>query len=185
MTEDEKENMAPEVTTPPVRGEREDLLQQIRDLHVEVKSEHHLDCDVPGYKNLLWARFRPYEVSKMEPRIKQFQQKKGPVLLASACDTLLDACEQLMLLPAAHGGGTSDPDIGLDGKNLIPIDDEIPVGFDQRLEKLFALDNPSQTAKGIIKALFATEQGILAMHVRVQQWLQDVTQEASEELVGE
>lgn len=176
-----------EATPEPAADSREDLISQIRELHEEVKAEHHLDIEIPGYKNLLWARFRPYEVAKMEPRIKQIQKqsRRGPALFSSACDTLIDACEQLMLLPAKFGGGTEEADIGLDGCNLIPIDDDIPVQFDERLERMFNLDNPSHTAKGVIRSLFATEQGVLAMHVRVQQWLADVTLEASEDLVGE
>lgn len=169
---------------PPVMDERADLLAQISELNEELKQEHHLDVAIPGYKNLLWSRFRPFEVAKTEAKIKQFQKMKGqgqPMLLASACDTLIDSCEQLMLLPERFNG-----DIGENGENLIPIDPAaVPlIGFDERVVGLFVKDNPSGSARGLVLRLFATEQAVLALHVRVSSWMQDVTSETDRELLG-
>lgn len=159
--------------------ERADLLAQIAELREEGKQEHHLDIEIPGYKSLLWARFRPFPISQTETKIQQLQKVRGPKLLDASCDVLIDACEQLMLLPARYNG-----DIGEDGKNLIPIDDSSPVGFDQRAAELFKVPNPGASARGVIIGLFATEQAILALQVRVSQWMQDVTRETDESLLG-
>jgi hypothetical protein len=178
VTEDRTQEQSEEGVT-----ERDDLLAKLRGLHKEAKAEHHLDLPIPGYQNLVWARFRPYEVAKSESKIKEFQKiKNSPLLLKAACDTLIDGCEQIMLLPEKFGG-----DIGPDGENLIPIDAEaVPlIRFDSRLEELFNIENPSRNARGVVTGLFPTEQSVLAMHVRVSQWMEDVTIESDETLLGE
>ena len=172
-------------TEPELLGEQSDLLAELQDLHQQAKEAHWLDLAVPGYKDLLWARFRPFPVEKTEAKIAEMRRvarQGGPVVLNSSIDTLIDACEQLMLLPKKFNG-----DIGPLGENLIPIDEAAvpPIGFDSRIEPLFKLSNPSKTARGVVLALFPTEQGITAMNVRVSQWMQDVTRETNEDLLGE
>lgn len=180
--EDRSQEAAPSV--------RDNLLAQVQGLHKEAKSDHWLDLSVPGYKNLLWLRFKPFPVERVESKMGQFQrdQKAGlPILLNNSCDTLIDACEQVFLLPGEFGGGTDRPVIGEKGRNLIPIDEEAspPVALDTRLESILKLDNPDKTSRGIVVALFSTEQAITAMNVRVSQWMQDVTREVNQDLLGE
>jgi hypothetical protein len=163
----------------PANDERADLISQISQLREEAKKDHKLDVPIPGYRNLLWARFRPFPVEKTEAKVRQLQQQRGPVLLGSSCDVLIDACEQLMLLPARFKG-----DAGEDGENLIPIDPVSPVGFDQRAAELFKVPNPGGTARGVVIGLFSTEQAVLGMQVRISQWMQDVTSESDSTLLG-
>lgn len=185
------ENHLKEVKDEPARDdERAGLLSQIQDLHSEVREDHWLDLPIPGYRNLLWARFRPFAVEKMESKMPQLRRdaKAGlPILLASSIQTLIDSLQELMLLPARHGGGTDQADIGEKGVNLIPIDpDALPrIGFDERLVPLFKLTPVERSAAGVVKALFPTEQSITAMNVRVSQWMQDVTREINDDLLGE
>lgn len=182
--------MTDEIATQTEAGEgvdsaRADLLSQLKTLHNEAKAEHHLDLPIPGYRKLLWARFRPFPVEKTEVRIRQFQGAAGggnrPMALQIACDTLIDACEQLMLLPARFAG-----DIGEDGANLMPIDAEATpfIAFDQRLEPLFEIANPGGTARGVIVGLFPTEQSIVDMNIRIQRWMSNITEDVNDTLMG-
>jgi hypothetical protein len=162
----------------PVPDERAGLIGQIAALREEAKGEHWLDVEIPGYKGLLWARFRPFPVEKTEAKVKQLQKVRGPVLLDASCDVLIDACEQLLLLPAKYNG-----DKGEDGENLIPVDTDLPVRFDQRAAELFKVPNPTGSSRGVVKGMFPTEQSILAIQVRVSSWMQDVTSETDDQLV--
>jgi hypothetical protein len=167
------------ITNEPDLNTREGMISQIGDLREEGKKEHWMDEPISGYKNLLWARFRPFPIEKTEAKIAELRKQTGPILLQSACDVLIDALEQLMLLPARFNG---DP--GEKGENLIPVDDAVPVRFDQRADELFKVPNPSKSARGTVLGLFATEQAILDLQVRVSRWMVDVTRETDAGLLG-
>lgn len=157
------------------------LIDQVADLRAEAKSkDHHLDLPIPGTKDLLWARFRPFPAAKTERKANEYQQsqRRGrAVVLTAACDTLIDACEQIMLLKPQFDG-----DIGEDGKNLIPIDDTVPIGFEERLVRLFVKDDYERsgikTARDVVMAMFPTEQAIITMNVEVSRWMNDVTKKS-------
>jgi len=166
--------------------ERQSLLDQLAETRQEIKEQAKpLHLDVPGYKDQLWVRFRPYSISKTERKVRALQSgvnKKKPMLLAGACDTIIDACEQVMLLPERFHG-----DIGEDGKNLITIDDVVPVGFDQRLAQLFKVPGADRMteARQVVMAMFPTEQAILKMSVTVSEWLNgELNEDADEEFLG-
>lgn len=163
------------------------LLGQISDLLEDAKGEHHLDLAIPGTNDLLWVRYRRFPVAKTESKTEAMRrqiEKKRPVMLASACDTLIDACEQLFVLPPQYDG-----EIGDDGCNLIPIDDTIPVQFEKRLTDLFLKDkdiaSQLKTARDVVLAMFPTEQSIIAQNVEVSQWLQGINNNIASDLVGE
>lgn len=174
-------------TQGPVQGngagdEKATLLATLAVKREEAKADHWLDLPIPGYDNLMYARFRPFPVEKTERKMAEFQKLAGkqPLLLKSACDTLIDACEQVMLLPARFDG-----DIGDQGQNLIPIDDDAmpPIAFDERLAH--ALNFKADTARQVVLGLFATEQAVIAMNIMVSRWMQDVTRKTDEALLGE
>jgi hypothetical protein len=155
------------------------LIDQAADLREEAKRDHHLDRPIPGLKGLVWARYRAFSAGKTEDKTNEYQrlqQRGGRILLIAACDTLIDACEQLMVLPPEFDG---DP--GIDGTNLIPVDDTVPVAFDQRCAELFIKDETLvrqiKEARQVVLAMFPTDQSILAENVAVTRWMQDVTQE--------
>jgi hypothetical protein len=163
------------------------LLGQLKTIHDEIKQkDYHRDTEIPGYQKMLWARFKPYPVAKGGRRAKvmrkRFEDDDPAIVLDSACDTLIDACEQIMLLPPKFGG-----DIGEDGENLKPIDDESFIAFDSRLADLFNIEVPSHgsKARAVVKGLFPTEQGIVGMAMELSEWLRDVTKESGEEFLGE
>jgi hypothetical protein len=162
------------------------LLGQLKQIHHDlVTTEFHKDVDVPGYQKLLWMRFVPYPVAKGGRRAKvmrkRFENDDPELVLDSACDTLIDALEQVMLLPPKFAG---DP--GKDGKNLKPIDDETPVKFDTRLNEIFDLGvDKNGGARGVVRSLFPTEQGIVSVAVELSDWLRDVTRDSNEEFLGE
>lgn len=152
---------------------RATLLNSLRASREELKADHYLDLDLPGYKGQLVARFRPFPLEKQERKMAEFQKASGkqPILLKAACDTLIDACEQLMLRSE-------------EGSEPFPIDAEaMPlIAFDTRAAELFGFS--ANSARQVVIGLFPTEQAILAMNVRVSQWMQDVTRETDETLLG-
>lgn len=154
--------------------ERATLLATLRKRREEAKADHHLDLDIPGYDGLMLARFRPFPIEKTERKMAEFQRLSGkqPMLLKSACDTLIDACEQIMLRKE-------------EGGEPFAIDDDAmpPIGFDQRLAEL--LEFKADSARQVVLGLFATEQAVLAMNVEVSRWMQDVTRKTDEGLLGE
>lgn len=158
------------------------LLSKIRQLREEAKGDHHLDLPIPGLKDYVWARFRPFPAEKTERKMAEFQrlQGKAPVILKAACDTLIDACEQILLLPEQFGG-----DIGPEGENLIPIDPDAtpPIGFDSRLAEVFNFE--ASSARQVVVGMFPTEQAIIGMNIRVSEWMQDVTKNVDGSLMGE
>jgi hypothetical protein len=165
------------------------LLGQLREIHNEIKKgDFYKDMELPGYKKLVWVRFRPYPVAKGGRRAKmmrkRFEDDDPTLVLDSACDTIIDACDQILLLPVRFDG---DP--GPKGENLRPIDDEVPVKFDYRLNEILSLGLPT-TGKGpsarmIVKELFPAEQSIISMATELTDWLRDVTKETGEEFLGE
>jgi hypothetical protein len=174
---------------------RANLLAKLQEVHEEAKADHKLFLAIPSHKNLLWARFAPFPFDKTESKMAEFRkaQRQGQaVIFQAACDTLIDACEELMLLPEEFGGGTDKPDIGvdsegkIDGHNLIPIDPDapIPYKFDERLVGLFIKNNPG-SARSVVRELFPTEQSVVNMNVRVSQWMQDVTRDVNDDVLGE
>lgn len=155
-------------------GPVRDLIGTLRAKREALKEDHWLDLDLPGYDGLLVARFRPFPLEKQERKMAEFQKAQGrsPILLKAACDTLIDACEQLMV--------RKNP-----GEDPVPIDEDAlpPIAFDNRAAELFGFT--ATTARQVVMGLFGTEQSILAMNVRVSQWMTDVTREADEDLLGE
>jgi hypothetical protein len=165
------------------KGEVSSLIDQIADLREEAKKDHHLDLAIPGTKEMLWVRFRPFSSAKTERRTTEYQkaqQRGGPIVLMSSIDLIVDACEQLMLLKPEFEG-----EIGEDGKNLIPVDNEIPVGFDERCAELFIKDEEVRStilrskhqSREVVMAMFPTEQAIIATNVTVSRWMNDVTKD--------
>lgn len=165
------------------------LFGQIGEAIQRSKLDQKLDLAIPGTNDLLWARYRPFPVAKTEAKtdeLRRAMDRGRPVMLASACDTLVDACEQIMVLPPQFEG-----DIGEEGENLVAIDDTIPVKYEKRLADLFlAAANPDlvkqlRTARDVVLAIFPTEQAIIAQNVEVSQWMQAVNRKATETILGE
>lgn len=164
-------------------GDKQVLIDQIAGLREEAKADHHLDLPVPGYDKLLWARFRPFPSAKTEKKaaeLRKAAQRGEPIMLSASMDTIIDACEQIMVLKPEFAG-----DKGLDGANLIPIDDEVPIKFDTRLAELLKFGDGIKTARDVLLGLYPTEQSILGQSVTIAQWLQDTSRKTDEELLGE
>jgi hypothetical protein len=165
------------------------LLDQIGDAIEEAARDQHLDLAIPGTNDLLWARYRPFPVARTEAKQEQMRkaiERGRPIMLQAACDTLVDACEQIMVLPPQFDG-----DAGEDGENLVPIDDTIPVTFELRLAQIFLgkkqpeLVARLKTSREVVLALYPTEQSIIAQNVEVSNWMTNVNKRVSQEAVGE
>lgn len=153
------------------------LIGQIKDIRKKIaKGDFKKDLPIPGYGNLLVARFRPYAIAKSERKSKGLRdraERDEPFLLDASCDTLIDACEQIMV----QKPGWDEPR---------PIDDEMPIKFDARLAELLDIELPERGgARAVVKALFPTEQSIIATSIEVTRWLNTVSGEVNEEALGE
>jgi hypothetical protein len=167
----------------------ESLFDQIGEAIQESKLQKPLDLPIPGTNDLLWARYRAFPVAVTERKQEEFRkasERGRPILLAAACDTLVDACEQIMVLPKQFDG---EP--GKDGENLVPIDDTIPVRYEKRLVDLFLKAkmgedyvNQVRSAREVVLAMFPTEQAVIAQNVEVSQWMMGVNRKAPEEALG-
>jgi hypothetical protein len=174
---------ASQVPDDPTQGEgqgnspesaRSTLLTTLRAKRDALKADHYLDLDIPGYDGLLVARFRPFPIEKSEAKAKQLQKLQAanaPVLLKSACDTLVDACEQLMV--RTETGGEPKP---------IDPDADLPIAFDSRAAEMFGFQ--ATTARQVVIGLFGTEQSIVAMSVEVSRWMTTLKRETDEDLLG-
>jgi hypothetical protein len=165
------------------------LFDQIGAHIEESKRDQHLDLAIPGTQDLLWARYRPFPVAKTEAKseaMRRAVEKGRPIMLQAACDTLVDACEQIFVLPPQFDG-----DIGEEGENLVPIDDTIPVKFEKRLADIFiGKKNPDlvrhiRTAREVVLLMFPTEQSVISQNVEVSTWMNDVNKRVTQESLGE
>lgn len=161
------------------------LLGRLADIHQEIKTkEYFKDVAIPGYDSLLWIRCRPYDLGKrggkrMSQMRRRVENNDPYVILDTACDTLIDACDQVMILDPKFNG-----DKGPEGENLKPLDDEIPVKFDSRLSTLLKLGD-TKGARDVVKELFPTQQSIVTVSAEVDRWLRDVTKDADGDFLGE
>jgi len=152
-----------------------DQLKEIRKNLVE--TEFVQDFDIPGYNGMLVVRCRPYEISKSERKAMVLRERSSrgeSVLLDAACDTIIDATEQVMVRKP--------------NGEIVPIDDELPVKWDERLSQLLGLNvppPPQGTARMVVKTLFPTEQSITALSMEITTWLRDATKGLDQAVLGE
>lgn len=163
------------------RTESENLIGQIKSLREEAKSDHHLDLPIPGYQRLLWGRYRPFPSAKSEAGAAELRKAASrglPIMLNASIDTIVDACEQIMVLKPEFNG---EP--GETGENLKPLDDEVPIRYDVRLAELIGYQ--TRSTRDVVTGLFPTDQSIMAHSITIAQWLQDTTRKVDSGLLGE
>jgi hypothetical protein len=149
------------------------LLRGVRELRQEkLSADHFLDLDVPGYNGLIVARYRPYNINRSEKRslsMRKRMERGDPVLLDSACDTLIDACDEIFFRK--------------DGK-LIKPDEGATIRYDQQLADLLEITN-APSARDVVKSVFFTDQSLINQSIAVEEWLKNAFQEVDDDLVGE
>lgn len=175
MSDESAETLqASQASSSDTASQRSSLLDQLGEMHEELRTDRHLDLDIPGYEGKLFARFRPYSIDKSEKKARAMQkrQQRGqPVILEAAIDNIIEACEQLFV--------RSD-----DGREL-PIDDTVPVVFEKRLAQMLKFDDSSiNTARDVVIMLFPTQQSILKISTEIGEWLNTASKEADEGLLG-
>lgn len=149
------------------------LLDSVIASREEIRGEHHLDLEVPGYKGVLWLRFKliPFkQTEQMGERLRRESKKLESMTLTGAIDTLIAGCEQVMLK---------------DGDTLHPIDPaaEPPVKLEQRLAELLRFE--ADTARKVVRELFGNDYAITQTAVRLSRWMTDTTREVDEDFLGE
>lgn len=160
------------------------VLTQLRELRTELQQERHIDLDVPGYKGVLRARYRPLSYERLRAITERSQKTTGTAAgkeLALAADALVEACEAMLV---RQDDGSYEP----------LEDDGIPVRYDHRLASALNISNPEgdgQTEPRMV--LYETFGGLpngadmrVVMHFQQFSEFQGMIEsEVDESLVGE
>jgi hypothetical protein len=164
-------------------GRSEALLDEIRDLREEAKRDHHLILEVPGLKGKLGVRYKVIDSDQTEKIAKRLRKVKQSRNLIGSIDTLITACDQIVVHDPGHVKCLLDDDGELTEWRPIDPSSPIPVRFDSRLAEILHL--PSSEAREIVAAVFQSDLSIIQQNVRVSRWMTDTTREVDDDLLGE
>jgi hypothetical protein len=152
------------------------IVETLRAQREELRGDHTVDMPIPGYQGLLIARYGVVTMKRAQEMGKIIQKvDKDDRSMVGAVDTLIEACRGIYVKVT-----------GEDGKEVVqPIDPawSQPTLFDQHLADLLAFS--AENARECVAQVFPTEQAILKHSILLSRWMQDVTIDLSEELLGE
>lgn len=178
---DETPAPVPEPAPEPVPGPEEpqslgpdaSILDRIGALREEQRSEKHLDLAVPALQELVWLRFRVIPFQQTQSMAKRLQKEKlADDALVGATDTLIAACEQVMV--------REQPDAEL---RAIDPAAATPIRLDSQLAELLKLD--ASTAREVVYRLFENDYAIVQMAIKVSRWMADTSKEVDDDFLGE
>jgi hypothetical protein len=165
------------------------VLDQINEIREELKGQHHLIEEIPGYKGLLAIRFNNVGTEVTESVGKKLRKElkarggEGEALLGSI-ETIISATDMILVKDPGHAACIKDDK----GEPLPwrPIDPtaQPPVRWDRRLQPLlkFTADG---TRESVLSVFGPNEHGILQMSLKLSRWLGDVTRDVDEDFLGE
>lgn len=139
----------------------------------EKRQPRFRDVNLPGWEGRVVLRFRILRMKEIERQSKILRSDKSrqPQALLAALDTVRLSCAGV----AVRDDAEAEP---------IPLDEMNPVKFEDRLTD--ALGWPRQrTARDIIKALFPSEQSVIALGMELNRWMTNPEHDIDEELLGE
>lgn len=151
----------------------DNLLDRLRERRNQIasKDEYRLDLPVPGYDGELVVRYKYTEYNETAERADRLRGvDAGQVPLISAIDTLIAACDKVMIV--------------VNGR-LVPIDEGAltPVRFEERLADILAFN--ASKARDVVRGLFNNDYAIIEQAMTVSRWMRDVTKKVDEAYVGE
>ena len=140
----------------------------LKEAHRESSKETSITLEIPGYKGLLWCRYRLLtldEISRMTTRVQKLP--KAEQLGAASASTLASSCEEFLY---QHNPGSERQ----------PLGSEEPVKYDKKLAEIIGFE-PKETARGIAMELFKGNGVAMIMHANeINQWIETAGLEAHE-----
>jgi hypothetical protein len=158
-----------EATKQPVSNE----IERLRELRRGITENRTVDIEVPGYHNLLVARYRLLDWKTVRGIVKRLEGRnnQSESEMLAQMDTIASACVELLLRK--------------DDGSLIGMDDDYgPVRYDRQLCKILELPEPA-TAREAIVSLFVSDMAIVGHHAKLITWMQGEQEEVDEEFLGE
>lgn len=146
------------------------LQEQHRDLQ---EGRSYYDCDIPGYRGNLVARYKVIEWTSLKKLAKKVEKSRDDKKeLYAHADTLVRACDEIF-------GKSSDGTLVPLYKVFPGLEDGVPVKYDHQLAQAFNLD--CKTARETLLKLFNNDVAVTAHHNEVAEWMQDTSPEESED----
>jgi hypothetical protein len=148
------------------------ILTELRAKREELRGDHTVDLEVPGYQGLLWVRYGTIPLKEAELLGKEvMKEQKDMRTLLGAVDTLIAACRGVYVKS---------------GDELVSIDttQDVPVLFDQRLADLLDFQS-SGGARGVVRGTFSNDYAIVQQSIVLSRWMQNTSLDVSEVNLGE
>jgi hypothetical protein len=161
----------PEFTPPPVeQAPASALISGLRARYAQVQAEQTTDMAIPGWGDMLWARYHAISVASLFINRSGVPRNMGDWRLAA--DALATALD------------------GLYGRNergeLEPLQYDAPTRFDDELVNMLGLNVTEHTARAVMVAVFGGgERGESRIWVQFNQYSQWLGTGADEEAVSD
>lgn len=147
------------------------VLERLKRRREQLGADRTEVFDIPGYNGELAARYKPVDFEMLKKLLNKIDRSKNPrIELLVMADILIMACDEIL--------------VRADGK-LGPLDPKAdePVRYDDRLAEFFGFE--AANARQVVFGVFNNDIAIPSHHKEVLDWMQGVTQENTEDLLGE
>lgn len=148
-------------------------LDQLRSRRAAMAQERHIDLDLPGYLDLLVARYRPLEWKVIHEIQARAKGDAAEAELNAAADLLIQACERIFM----RRDGVLVP--------LEEVTDELgsePVRFDENLAKATGVeDSTNGTARSVAKAVIPNEIALIEHQAYLLLWMRSANSETDQD----
>jgi hypothetical protein len=169
-----------ERTTPGADTPGSSLMDRLRAKHQELSERQTIDIPLPGYEDLLVARYRVLtvknEISPIAKRVaKESKGDQGVAQLSATLDAMARACVELLtprddeLVPLSGAFGPDEP----------------PVRYDERLAEFMGWTDVTNARETILKLFAGNEPMVLAHGNMLQRWMSDTSRDVSNEFLSD
>ena len=141
-------------------------LDVLREKHASITVDRRVELAIPGYGDLLFARYRPVPYREIKAaRKKASRRGDDPEAEVNfAARVLMDACETILY--------RDDP-----GDDLVPLHTRVesfgdePVKFDPRLLKAVGVDDPPARPIDVVRLVFKNTYAVVSHFNEYEAWL--------------
>lgn len=178
--EDEFPAEVDRATTPASSSLRERIAARRRNL----QGKRTLLLPIPGFQEELWVRFKPVPWEILEKIANKTEKSKSRrKLLHAQADTLVAACDEVLVMPQ---NGETEADL----KRIQDLDPEFSdnepnIRFDQELAKYLVIDDARiDSARDVLYAVIPDGMALAVFHNEVADWQQSADVDVDNELPG-
>jgi hypothetical protein len=147
-------------------GAADNFLEQLRNKRRSIGTSTELKLQIPGYDTLLWCEYRRLDWEELKRIAEKAQNSRSPRKeLLAACDTLIEACNQFLILK----DGKLEP-----MNNAYPEFGDEPVRYDDRLASAlgFEIDRGSPARSCVLRAFGGNGAAVTAHQGDLVEWIQ-------------